>query len=575
MVAVYAIAAVVNVGAGIAALFFVSRILQGIYNALAHPGSTKPSSLYLLLLLSVSFGLLEQLTYKVMSIAERRSFLRYNGELEEVYTYKLANLDAAFFEDQTFNALLARVNSDVNWKPANHAYQSLIVVQAGLRAIVPAILLISFAPWMIPLIVLGSIPSLVAESHLSRIKYNIWQTDTKKATLHYKLSELLRSQKEILEIRLFGIQGFITSQMRELMEGITSKQDLAIKKASLSLIGARIVEVGVSFILQLWILSRVISRIPGFTIGTFTFYSGIIGQLSNAIGLMSNAITEFFELDLFMTDYYQVLDTENKMVDPAQPVRLTKLFSTIEFENVSFQYDGTATPALNDVSFVIKRGDKLAIVGDNGAGKSTIIKLLLRFYYPTSGRILVDGIDTRQIAIADLYTQIGVLFQTFNHYPIDAKANITIGNIAKSLTGEGWRQAANLADASTIIADLPHKEKTMLDISLDNGVDLSGGQWQRVALARAFYRDAELLILDEPTSAVDANAEYEIFENIRQNQANKTTIIISHRFSTVRQAERIIVMRSGSVVESGSHEQLIKQGQLYAQMFNRQAAGYR
>jgi ABC-type multidrug transport system fused ATPase/permease subunit len=181
----------------------------------------------------------------------------------------------------------------------------------------------------------------------------------------------------------------------------------------------------------------------------------------------------------------------------------------------------------------------------------------------------------KDIAIGDFYKQIGVLFQTFNHYPLDLKTNVMVGDITNGGGKHDWAAAVALADASPIVEGLPRKEKTILDIALDDGVDLSGGQWQRIALARAFYRDAPLLILDEPTAAVDANAEYEIFENIRENQADKTTIIISHRFSTVRQAEQIIVLRKGRVIEQGDHPSLLKKGGLYAEMFNKQAEGYK
>ena len=573
MMAVYICAALVNVGSGISALFFVSRILQGIYTALAHPGTIAPSKIYMSLLFSVIFGLLEQLTYKVMSIAERRSYFRYTAQLEEAYNSKIANLDAAYFEDQQFYARLSRVSGEVSWKPANHAYQTLQVVQATLRAIVPAIILLQFAPWMIPFILIGSIPSLLAEYKLSKVSWGIWQADSKKAIIHSKLSWLLRSQDSILEVRMLGVQSFLTTRIRELLESIAHKQDKLVKRASIWLVSSRILELLVSFLLQLWILHKVVSRAPGFTIGTFTFYSGMVGQFSNAIGLLSAATTEFLEYDLFMKDYYQIMDTKNTVIDPSKPTPIANTFSTITFEHVSFSYKGNRKKALDDVTFTLHRGDKLAIVGVNGAGKSTLIKLLLRFYYPSSGRILVDGVDIRDIAIQDLYQQIGALFQTFNHYPLNVQTNINIGRIDDD--AHDWKKAARMADASELIAQLPRKEKTVLDISLEDGIDLSGGQWQRIALARAFYRNAELLILDEPTAAVDAKAEYEIFENIRKNQANKTTIIISHRFSTVRNADRIIVLDAGKIVEMGTHEELVDVQGIYHDMFTKQAAGYR
>jgi ATP-binding cassette subfamily B protein len=573
IITIYLVAAVINIASGIGSLFFVSRILQGIYTTLAHPGTTSSSKIYLSLFYSVLFTLAEQLTYRIMDIAQRRSYLRFSGKLEQIYNDKIASLDAAHFEDQSFSALLARVNTDVGYKPGNYAYQSLQVLQALLRAIIPAAILVGFAPWMVPFVLLAALPSLYAEFRLSKVSWGLWEADSKKASLHYKLSWLLRSDKTLMEVRLLGIQNFLTSNIRELLEAIASKQDKIIKRATAVLIASRIVEIAVGFGLQLWILSRVVRRTMGFTIGTFTFYSGIVSQFSNAIGLLSSSITQFLQYDLFMIDYYKVLDTKNTVVDPPNPRPIHNPFQTLEFKKVSFAYKGSEVKALDNISFTLKQGEKLAIVGANGAGKSTLIKLLLRFYYPDEGQILVDGVDLRDIAIVDWYAQIGVLFQDFNRYPFDAQTNIEIGRI--EATDGHWNTAAKQADAEALVRNLPFKQKTMLDISLDDGVDLSGGQWQRIALARTFYRNAELLILDEPTAAVDAAAEFEIFENIRKSQADKTTIIISHRFSTVRNADRIIVLNKGQLAESGTHAKLLTAKGIYADMFTKQAKGYR
>ena len=575
LVTIYIVAAVINVAASVLSIFFVSRILQNIFNALAHPGSVVASRVYELLALSLLFVLIEQVTYRIIFIAERRTYLLYSSYVEEQYNQKLASLDTACFEDADFSGLLARVSMEVNYKPANHAYQAMRVIQSLLRAVVPAIVVVTFAPWMIVIIVLGALPSLFAEYRLSKVQWSIWSVDPEIGSVHSRLNYMMRTQDELQEIKLLSASTFITNKIRTLIEEVSGSQEKAIRRATPGLVAARILEIAVSFGLQLWILAKVIARVPGFNISTFTFYSAMIGQFTNSIGLAASSYTEFLEYNLYMTDFYKVMDTVNQVVDIPNPIRLKQTFKTITFENVSFRYKPDTELVLNNLNVTIKHGDKIAIVGDNGAGKSTLIRLLLRFYYPTSGRILVDGHDLKDIAIEDFYQQIGVLFQTFNKYPTSAGTNIEIGDSSKQASPSRREAAAQDAGAKAIIAKLPQKYQTMLYGFSKKGVNLSGGQWQRIALARAFYRNAPLLILDEPTAAVDANAEYEIFENIRRHQAANTTIIISHRFSTVRQAKLILVLKNGEVVESGSHQALIKHNGLYREMFDKQAQGYR
>jgi ATP-binding cassette subfamily B protein len=283
------------------------------------------------------------------------------------------------------------------------------------------------------------------------------------------------------------------------------------------------------------------------------------------------------ENSLYVNDYFELLALEPKLVVPARGATLAGgRPPRIELEQVSFRYPGSHADVLRDVSLVLEPGEDLAIVGANGAGKTTLIKLLLRLYDPTEGRILIDGHDLRELDLAGWYRQIGALFQDFNRYAsLAVKDNIAMGRAEHRATGAAVRKAAEGAGADAFIREYPQRYDQILNRAFKNGIEPSGGQWQRIALARAFYRNANVLILDEPTSAIDAKGEFEVFERIAATQKHKTTIIISHRFSTVRNAHKIVVLENGTITESGGHEELVALGGRYSELFELQAAGYR
>jgi ATP-binding cassette subfamily B protein len=247
----------------------------------------------------------------------------------------------------------------------------------------------------------------------------------------------------------------------------------------------------------------------------------------------------------------------------------------ITFKNVSFTYPGQIAAVFENLNLEIKAGEHIALVGENGAGKSTLIKLLLRFYLPTSGQILVDGQDLQAITIESWYVQLATLFQDFNQYPLSIAENIEIGRSNQKVDTTLLQKASKFGSVDELVKGYKHGWETVLDSSFEKGVEPSGGQWQRVALARAFYRNANMIILDEPTSAIDAKAEYDIFNNIFKHYKDKTALIVSHRFSTVRRADRIVVLDSGKIIEQGSHKELMRKGGLYHELFSKQAEGYK
>jgi ATP-binding cassette subfamily B protein len=326
---------------------------------------------------------------------------------------------------------------------------------------------------------------------------------------------------------------------------------------------------------QVWLIFKVLAR-NGFNIGQFSFYSGVVFQFNSAVGVTLGSLTTALENNRYMTDFYNFMDTPSLLPSPVRPVVLADgHVPEIRFEHVSFHYPNSKKLVFKDMNLTITPGERVALVGENGVGKSTLIKLLLRFYDVTDGKITVDGHDLRDLDLDSWYSLIGVLFQDFSRYPFDVHDNIRMGRIDRPADDAEISHAAQLAGFDHIARDLPHGYQTVLDNSFDEGVEPSGGQWQRVALARAFYRQAPVLILDEPTAAIDAKAEYEIFNNIFREHNGKSALIVSHRFSTVRKADRILVFEKGQMIEHGSHEELMARGGLYHDMFTKQAEGYR
>jgi ATP-binding cassette subfamily B protein len=312
------------------------------------------------------------------------------------------------------------------------------------------------------------------------------------------------------------------------------------------------------------------------SIGTLTFLTGAIVQASANIQQVFSTLSSIADQALFLTDllaFFAMKPTiRSKPNALPAPRPITRGF---EFRHVSFCYPGNSRRVLNDLNFHLHPGERIALIGENGEGKTTLVKLLTRLYDPTEGQILLDGVDLREYNLEDLYREIGVIFQDFMRYEMTARDNIAVGQIDQVSTLPVLKQAAAKSMANEVIERLPRDYEQMLGRRFENGVDLSGGEWQKVALARAYLRDAQLLILDEPTAALDARSEFEVFQRFAELTAGKTALFISHRFSTVRMADRIVVLEHGRIAEDGDHEQLSRLGGRYAEMFEMQAASYR
>jgi ATP-binding cassette subfamily B protein len=377
-----------------------------------------------------------------------------------------------------------------------------------------------------------------------------------------------------MELRSLQARDYVLRKVTDLNRGFYAKQEGKFRGINRLSSPAKVLE-NIGTAIGLVALLRSFLR-GSISLDRYFFLSGALlrigGALNNVFATMANAQEGF----LYMKDYFELIDREPRLVDKPDAFVLDKtLVPEIRFEHVDFTYPGASKPVFTDLSFTIPAGQHTAIVGENGAGKSTLIKLLLRFYRPTGGRILIDGHDLQDIAVESWYNLLATLFQQFNEYPFSIAENITVARPERADSKAALQDAMHASKVNEFIAHYPHGTETVLDNSFEKGVEPSGGQWQRVALARAFYRQANVLILDEPTSAIDAKAEYDIFNNIFDHYQGKTAIIVSHRFSTVRRADVIVVVEHGKIVEQGSHHDLMNKRGLYHELFTKQAEGYR
>jgi ATP-binding cassette subfamily B protein len=484
-----------------------------------------------------------------------------------------SQLDLQTYEDPVYYDRLERARVQATDRlgmiqSIGRLFQQVITTAALSAAI------LFYSPWLLLLLIACLIPAFLGESHFAFLGYakNFRQTPIRRE-LDY-LRQVGGAKEAAKELKLFGLSRFITGRFTKLSNQILD-ENLALSRRRL-IAGAflSLLSTAGYYGAYVWVIVRTIHG--NLRIGDMTFLTTSIMTASSNIAQIFSTLSSIADQALFLTDllaFYQMKPTVTSKPNALPAPRPIK--EGFEFRDVSFQYPGTERLVLNGLNFRLEPGERIALIGQNGQGKTTIVKLMARLYDPTEGQVLLDGIDLREYDIEDLCKEIGVIFQDFMRYEMTARENIGVGRIERLRDDLAIERAAEKSLADGVVARLPRGYEQMLGRRFEGGVDLSGGEWQKLALARAYLREAQVLILDEPTAALDARAEFEVFERFNELTESKMALFISHRFSTVRMAQRIIVLENGSIAEEGNHERLMALGKRYAEMFELQAASYR
>ena len=483
-----------------------------------------------------------------------------------------AILDLDQFEDSTFYDKLERARQQTVGRTILLS-QVLSQVQDLITMGFLAAGLIVFNPWLLLLLLIAVIPAFIAESYFNDKDYSLSRSQTpERRELDY-IRFIGASDETAKEVKIFDLSAFLIDRFRHLSNKFFNANKPLIIKRSLWGQALRYLGSLGYYGAYIFIISKTISG--NLSIGDLTFLAGSFRQLRSLLEGILSRFTAVSQGAIYLKDFFDFFNIQPKIKLSINGLPFPNpIKQGFTFENVGFKYANSERWANRHLNFTLHAGEKLALVGENGAGKTTLVKLLARLYDPTEGRILLDGYDLREYDLAELRKQVGVIFQDYIRYQMTVSQNIAIGNIHEKENRELIVNAAKQSLADILVEKLPGKYDQALGKRFNQGVELSGGEWQKIALARAYMKDAQLLILDEPTSALDARAEYEVFQRFSELTKGKTAVLISHRFSTVRMADRILVLEKGELLEEGSHEELLEKNGRYSELFNLQAMGY-
>lgn len=527
----------------------------------------------LLLLLEFGLAVVSDVLGRIVSLIDSLLSERFNNATSVRLMEHAATLDLEDFEDSELQDKLDRARRQTMGRMTLLS-QLLGQAQDVVTVIAFSAGLMIYAPWLILLLVLALVPAFIGEAHFNAQSYTLnYQWTPERRELDY-VRQTGASVETAKEVKIFGLNAFLIERYRTLSERFyAANRALAIRRASwgglLTALGTLGYYVAYAFIA--WRTVR-----GDFTIGDLTFLAGSFRRLRNLLEGLLMGFSQVAGQALYLDDLFSFFEIEPEIVSPPNPRPFpSPVREGFVFEDVGFSYPGAERWAVRHLNFTLHAGEVLALVGENGAGKTTVVKLLARLYDPDEGRILLDGHDLREYDIEQLRAHIGVIFQDFVRYHLTAAENIAVGQIDARDDRERIVEAARRSLADAVIARLPDGFDQVIGKRFKKGIDLSGGEWQKIAIARAYMRDADLLILDEPTAALDARSEFEVFQRFKELSSNTTAVLISHRFSTVRMADRILVLGGGQIEEVGTHDELLAAGHRYAELFELQAAGYR
>ncbi|MEM9927403.1 MAG: ABC transporter ATP-binding protein [Cyanobacteria bacterium P01_D01_bin.50] len=534
--------------------------------------------------INTSFALmyvgLEAVAVALLALSQRgliisQSLLRIllGQKVNELIIEKALTLELPQFEDSEFYDKMTNARREASIRPLSLVNRTFGLVQSALSLITYGALLINFSLWAVVILILAAIPAFVAETRFAGVAFRLFRYRAPESRQQQYLEMLAAREDFAKEVKLYQLGEILLGRYRNLFDQLYAEdRDLTIKRGFWGyLLG--LLSIATFYIAYAWI---VVNTIAGrISLGEMTMYLTVFRQGQTTFASALTSIGGMYEDNLYLSNLYEFLEEEvPKSYGRARSG--TNVQDGIRFENVSFTYPGSTKPALKNISLHLKPGEKLAIVGENGSGKTTLIKLLTRLYRPESGKILLDGLNLQEWDLDVLRRRIGVIFQNFVRYQFTVGENIGVGDVERLEDETAWEIAAEKGMAQPFIERLPDGFTTQLGRWFKSGQELSGGEWQKIALSRAFMRNsADILVLDEPTSAIDSQAEYEIFDRFRSLTVDKTVFLISHRFSTVRMADKIVVIEQGEVLETGTHDELLQAKGRYATLFSLQAQGYR
>ncbi len=548
-----------------------ARIVDGVVTAATSPAHPTAPVLRLVLYEGVLVAALAGLQ-RGLSFCQALLRAQLGQRVNVLILEKALTLDLAQFEDSEFYDKLTRARREASSRPLSLVMRTLGLIQNLISLAGYAALLLRFSPWSVGVLLLAGLPAFIAEAKFSGDAFRLFRWRSPETRMQVYLETVLAREDHAKEVKLYGLGPRLLQRYRDIFTRLYREdRALSVRRDSWGFVLGLLATLTLYAAYAWSVLKAIAGEI---SIGSMTMYLLVFRQGQGAVSAILSAIGGMYEDNLYLSTLYEYLDTPvtprtgtaRRGPDPGDGVR---------FEHVSFRYPGAETPALEDVSLHLQPGSSLALVGENGSGKTTLIKLLTRLYPPDSGRILLDGRDIAEYDEAALRARIGVIFQDFTRYQMLVGENVGAGDEAHFEDERRWREAAAKGRAADFIEQLPQGYRTQLGKWFRDGREISGGQWQKIALSRAFMRtDADVLVLDEPTAAMDARAEAEVFEHFRQLAHDRITILISHRFSTVRMADQIAVLDRGRIIERGSHEELMRRGGHYAQLFQLQARGY-
>ena len=555
------------------AIGYIPKLIIDILDQLIKTHGPVPVRLWWLVGAEFGLAVASSLVTRMIDYSDSLLANKYTRHVSIQVMKHASELDLTAYEDPIFYDRLERARVQ--------ATDRLVMIQSIGRlelqiitAIGWSVAVMIYSPWLMLLLIAAVLPAFIGETHFAFLGYakNFRQTPIKRQ-LDY-LRQAGATKEAAKELKLFNLSGFFTERFAKLSD-IVYEQDVSLARKRLG-IGSvlSIISTGGYYGAYAYVIWRTLLGKWG--IGTFYFLTAAILNASSNIQQVLSTLSGIADQALFLTDllaFFEMkptIQSKPNALPAPRPIR-----QGFDFRDVSFVYPGTNRLVLDRLNFRLSPGERVALIGENGQGKTTIVKLITRLYDPTEGQILLDGVDLREYDLEDLYREIGVIFQDFMRYEMTARENIAVGKIEELDDAIAVATAARKSLADEVIARLGWKYEQMLGRRFEGGVDLSGGEWQKLALARAYLRDAQLLILDEPTAALDARSEYEVFQRFAELTTGKMALFISHRFSTVRMADRIVVLENGRIAEEGTHETLTRKGGRYAEMFELQAASYR